>query len=465
MKKTILSILILLLHVGSFSQILNTIGGAQGSAMGVTDCYPYMSPCSDEYDAEILLVINTDSDGEETSWKIENISDGTVVASGDNPVSDSTYQQMVCAKTDNCYRLIINDSGANGINTADSKGYKVYWNGILKNQGGSFAESDTTSLGACCNDFSVKLVGGIPCINYTKGQVQVETSGGIPPFEYLWSNGATHSEKQNVSSSDDKISVTVTDASNCTASDTFFTSELKSLEIDVLSKSGGYCNTNSGEASVNVLCGIPPFKYTWSNGGDSQMEHNLAPGTYHVKVTDASNCVAEKTVNINTSYPLSISIDSNEGGNIAISVTGGSPPYYFEWYNTDDLNTILSSSEEISGLSVGTYQVDVTDANGCSESNTIVKTTIKEKNLNEDLITLFPNPTNGQVRIEMNFSQPRNVQISLLDILGKTLIEKKPIVIINHSVEFDLSNYISGIYYFRLNIDGQCTTKPIIIRK
>lgn len=464
--KTIIFIIIVLLNVQYLSaQNFSSSGGAQGSALGVTDCYPYLSPCSDEYDAEILLLINTDSDGEETSWKIEDISDGTVVASGDNLVSDSCYQQLVCAKTDHCYQLIVNDSGNNGIAAADKSGYEVYWNGILKNQGGSFGESDTSSLGACCNDFSVELIGGIPCTDYAYAQVMVETSGGTPPFEYLWSNGATSTAKQNVSFDDDQISVQVTDASNCTASATYLTSALKSLEIAIVSKSGSYCTPNTGEASIEITCGIPPFKYTWSNGGDSKIEQNLTPGTYQATVTDAGNCTAVKSVTISSTDPIVISTDKNEGGDIEISVSGGVPPYSFEWYNTDDLNTVLSTSEDLSGLSEGTYEVVVTDANGCSESSSIVKTTIEEKNIGEDLITLIPNPTKGQVRIKMSFTQAKNVQISLIDILGKTLIERNPIVITNNSVEFDLSNYSNGVYYFRLNVDGQYTTKPFVIRK
>ena len=218
MKETIITILFTLLPHFLSAQNFTITGGAQGGALGIADCYPHESTCPEEYNAEILLILKTDSNAHETSWQIEDQTEETIIASGDSLGSDSTYQELICARTDHCYRFTIFDSEGNGIDTTQNRGYAVYWNGDLKKSGGSFGTEDSTSFGACCTDFSVELLGGIQCINDSEGQVRVETNGGTPPYDYLWSNGATLTETQIVAMIEDKISVTVTDASKCEAS-------------------------------------------------------------------------------------------------------------------------------------------------------------------------------------------------------------------------------------------------------
>jgi hypothetical protein len=45
-----------------------------------------------------------------------------------------------------------------------------------------------------------------------------------------------------------------------------------------------------GEINLELLSGIPPFSFDWSNGKSSQYITDLLPGFYSVLITDDLNC-------------------------------------------------------------------------------------------------------------------------------------------------------------------------------
>ncbi len=96
----------------------------------------------------------------------------------------------------------------------------------------------------------------------------------------------------------------------------------------------------------------------------------MAAGSYTLVVTDAHNCTAQKVIQITQPDALTASIIAvvkeqcieQNNGSINLSVSGGTPPYAFMWSNG-------ATTEDISGLSAGTYSVLVTDAHGCEASD------------------------------------------------------------------------------------------------
>jgi len=61
-----------------------------------------------------------------------------------------------------------------------------------------------------------------------------------------------------------------------------------------------------------------------------------------------------------------VNVNCNGGstGSIDLSVTGGSGSYTYLWSNG-------ATTQDISGLSAGTYSVVVTESNGCSVGGTL----------------------------------------------------------------------------------------------
>ena len=175
-----------------------------------------------------------------------------------------------------------------------------------------------------------------------------------------------------------------------------------------------YCNFTVIFSTTNLICfgdntgsiivtatGIPPFQYSLA-GGLSQTNGtftNLSAGTYWVDVTDAAGCMVFQTVVINEPDALSISVDStnetsalNDGSANTI-VTGGTPNYSYAWSNGGATNPQAN-------LSPGLYTVIVTDATGCTIS---------------DSTSVNPYFTNGVINIKNN----SKALIKITDVLGQ----------------------------------------------
>ncbi|MBW8051639.1 MAG: PKD domain-containing protein [Cytophagales bacterium] len=129
-----------------------------------------------------------------------------------------------------------------------------------------------------------------------------------------------------------------------------------------------------GSATANPAGGFPPYNYSWNTGEITQTITGLCPATYGVLVWDSIFCFASDTaVVISEPAPLLLttgSIDATCGfpdGVAWVTVSGGTPPYSPLW------NDPLSQTTDTAiGLFSGTYQVMVTDSNGCQDSATAI---------------------------------------------------------------------------------------------
>ncbi len=129
------------------------------------------------------------------------------------------------------------------------------------------------------------------------------------------------------------------------------------------------CNGEaSGSATVTATGGTPPYAYAWSNGGTTATITALTAGTYSVTVTDAADCTANGSVLVGEPAPIILDLfvlnESGPGagdGAIDLTVSGGTPGYTYAW-------STGATTQDIDGLSEGTYAVTVTDNNGCTET-------------------------------------------------------------------------------------------------
>ena len=135
--------------------------------------------------------------------------------------------------------------------------------------------------------------------------------------------------------------------------------------LDVVNAS---CGSNDGAVSVSVSGGSGNYTYTWDHDTvTSSSLSSLIPGQYRVTVSDSS-CSMELKGKVDRKPPPNIvlaadniSCSGANDGKMRVYTAGGTPPYTYTWSNGD-------STEEITNLSVGSYFVSVTDAEGCKSS-------------------------------------------------------------------------------------------------
>lgn len=180
--------------------------------------------------------------------------------------------------------------------------------------------------------------------------------------------------------------VTVIDANQCTKScvTTLVPRDCNTLFLAPHYQGSFDCGMTPGYGTAFVVGGTPPYQFYWSNGINSQYNNELIPSqTYGVSVVDATGCLAEKPILIPASSELSVQIEAipssdHETATLIAHVTGGLPPYFFEW-NTG------SSAAELHDVPSGIYSLSVRDFNFCTAIASV------DWNNNHSLLPVVPN--------------------------------------------------------------------------
>ncbi len=207
------------------------------------------------------------------------------------------------------------------------------------------------------------IITDVSCIGQLDGSIDISVSGNAPTF--LWSDNSTSEDITNVSAG--IYSVTITDG--------ICTNVISDIEIEepdtfsfIPSISDASCfGFNDGSIEIDVFGGTPPYTITWNNSGTGEQINDLVAGDYSFSLTDINGCVFNSS-SITVDEPQALQLEIIElltpacyegiNGGIDILITGGTEPYEFLWNNN-------AVSEDIYQLSLGEYEVSVTDANGC----------------------------------------------------------------------------------------------------
>lgn len=224
-----------------------------------------------------------------------------------------------------------------------------------------------------------------------------------------------------------------------------------------------------GSISTMVTGGVPDYSYLWSNDSTGVSINGLDPGIYTVTVTDDAGC--EETEEIEVTEPTNlvttlVNIINEMGtamdGAVDVTISGGLMPYTFEWADLD--GNVLGDTEDISGLAAGTYQLFVTDANGCVSSSayTIQNVTSTFDPTLDSRIRLFPNPSNGWVTIELTEVPVTEIEIAVYDVIGKLAYMNPVADVKTGKFLLDLTSFPEGVYIVKLTIDGQVITNRLV---
>ncbi len=247
-----------------------------------------------------------------------------------------------------------------------------------------YYEADDSSScpgNSCCpvnvtvlNCMTCSVAGVDPtCNGMNNGSATVTPANGVAPFSYAWSSGQTTATAGSLGAG--TYTVTVTDAAGGTSTCSVTLTDPPALTCSVTTTNTNCFGLSDGSAVVTAMGGTGSYSYSWSNGITNASNPNLAAGTYTVTVTDAEGCtqvcsgvVTEPSALVLTAVVQDLSCNAANGpadGAVDITASGGTGAYAYSWTTTGG-SGLSGTSEDQTGLTVGTYEVVVTDDNGCT---------------------------------------------------------------------------------------------------
>jgi gliding motility-associated-like protein len=212
----------------------------------------------------------------------------------------------------------------------------------------------------------------VSCYGFGDGEADLVVGGGTPPYTYLWSTGAVTEDLTMLQPG--TYEVTVTDDNGCTdVATTTITQPIAPLsatwELTHVLCHGDF----TGAINLIPTGGTAPYAYSWSSGQTTQDLNSIPAGNYDVTITDFNLCTFTGSMTIiEPAAPLVATIVGTDvrchgevNGAADLSVTGGTPPYDYNWNNG-------SSNQDIDQLLAGLYQVTVTDDHACTTVASVV---------------------------------------------------------------------------------------------
>lgn len=210
------------------------------------------------------------------------------------------------------------------------------------------------------------------CFGGNDGSAVVTPSGGVGDFTYAWSTNPAQTDSLATGLTAGAYTVSVADSNNCEETAVVNVQEPDSVVLSFTTIDISCYGFDDGEATVIASGGTGPgtYTFTWNTNPASNTATitNLPPGTYSATVEDGNNCISIGQVTIFEPDTLTISLDSTDvlchgenTGTATVTAQGGIIPYSYLWSSSPSQNTTTAT-----GLPLGTYQVTVTDDNGCT---------------------------------------------------------------------------------------------------
>jgi hypothetical protein len=238
---------------------------------------------------------------------------------------------------------------------------------------------EITDIDSCTNEcplitFDISITGETYCIPNNGAASVSNITGGTGPYTYTWSNSLFTGDTLTGLSSNN-YSVTVTDVSGCTQTETFFIPLSNEIVVTNITTTLSDCFSCNGQATINFSGGELPYTIIGSNGQTGTTSSNsfiftgLCEGSLIYQITDSRGCSLSDSVVISSTAGFTlVSITStnsscSQGGSVSVEISApaGLFTYTLTAQTTSNVTTIVTSSQNytFTGLSSGVYDVGI----------------------------------------------------------------------------------------------------------
>ncbi len=241
---------------------------------------------------------------------------------------------------------------------------------------GTVVNGDGTNLIISIDNGSVTLndvlsineieVDSVSCFGGMDGTITLSVTGGSGTYNYTWDPPlSTGPGLINLPAGE--YDVTIDDGSGNMVMETVEVFEPNEL-ISSPNVTAANPPMSDGEIDLNISGGTAPYDINWCCGlqNDLEIQTGLDADVYSATITDANGCEIS-TGDIDLGSGLFVREETrreptchdSSNGSLTIAISGGTPNYQITW--SDGMN-VIGNTEQIDGLTVGTYFYTVTDS-------------------------------------------------------------------------------------------------------
>lgn len=316
----------------------------------------------------------------------------TIVGSGNSPISysidgGSTYQTSG------------NFSGLAGgtyiINVMDVNGCTTNSSALTVTEPSAIAISSSTTNATCGN---------------SDGAISLTATGGTGSIQYSIDNGSTFQSSGTFGSiSAGSYDIVVEDANSCQSTSNITIVNTDGPMISNIIVNDETCfGTNDGSVEV-VATGNTPLTYSFANGPYTvASSYGGATGLIDISVKDANGCVFTTSATITAATDIQLSSSTQDAtcgqdnGSATVIATGGTGTYTYEW---DDASA--QTNNVAINLGAGSYELLVTDSNGCQDSTTVAINSGSTMTVNVEVThESCPDEEDGSIATTVSGGQP-----------------------------------------------------------
>ena len=246
---------------------------------------------------------------------------------------------------------------------------------------------------------------GVECFGENTGFANFTAEGGEGSFTYAI-DSQTNSDGMFMNMTSGTYVLNVTDGNNCTKELIFDIGQTSTLELDVTINTTNNCaGEENGSFTLQGNGGNGTYQYGLdpNNFSDVNTFENLPGGIYDVFVIDDNNCITINSAIIDA--PEEITVEATQIGQLdcfnaadgvlTITAEGGASGFMYQ------IDGNINDTGIFMDLTAGSYLIEVSDANGCTEH---VDITINEPTEIVNTINTNNNSCEGQMVGSINVS-------------------------------------------------------------